>query len=82
MISIIIPTLKEEKIIGQTVGQFAVLELPHEVIVSDGGSTDSTQAIAEKKGARVIVYHGSERQTIAAGKNLGAREAKSGAEIM
>ena len=48
-ISIIIPTLNEEKLITQTLKQFDCdikKNFGLEVIVSDGGSTDSTLEIA------------------------------------
>lgn len=45
-ISVIIPTLNEEKTIGQTLSSLPVTEI-HEVIMVDGGSTDQTTLIAE-----------------------------------
>lgn len=47
-----------------------------EIIVSDGGSTDGTQAIARPLADRVIEHLERERQTIAAGRNAGARAAR------
>ncbi len=76
MISFIIPTLNEEKIIGQTVRQFTAYASQHEVIVSDGGSRDATSKIAESAGARVVRHTREERQTIAAGRNAGATGAQ------
>ena len=55
MISIIIPTLQEEKDIEKTIRQFDGLAIPHEIIVSDGQSTDRTVEIARAAGARVVV---------------------------
>ncbi|QQE65185.1 glycosyl transferase [Leptolyngbya sp. BL0902] len=54
-ISVIIPTLNE----GQTLGP-ALDHLPSalEVIVADGGSTDDTCAIAQARGAQVVVAAG------------------------
>lgn len=53
IISIIIPTLQEERCIGDTLGS-----LPSggdlEVIVADGGSSDATLQIARRLGARTI----------------------------
>ncbi len=74
-LSLIIPTLEEEKVIGETLAalQFAI---PHEVIVSDGGSRDRTVAIAREWADQVLVHEGPERQTIAQGRNLGARAAR------
>jgi len=50
MISIIIPTLNEEIIIESTLKNLRmhIQNTPHEIIVSDGGSSDKTVAIAEK----------------------------------
>jgi glycosyltransferase involved in cell wall biosynthesis len=77
MISIIIPTLQEEKVIGSTLsGLQAFRAVPHEIIVSDGGSRDKTAAIAGRFADQVIVHNGSARQTIAQGRNAGARAAQ------
>jgi glycosyltransferase involved in cell wall biosynthesis len=77
MISIVIPTLDEEKIIGSTLRALsATLTLPHEVIVSDGGSSDRTAELARQNGASVVVFAGSGRQTIAQGRNDGAAAAR------
>jgi rSAM/selenodomain-associated transferase 2 len=45
MISIIIPTLNEEKTIGACLKQIEPQSGPHEVIVVDGGSRDNTAAV-------------------------------------
>ena len=52
-LSIIIPTLDESGRLGQLLDDVAKLELPHEVVVADGGSTDDTVEIASEAGARV-----------------------------
>jgi glycosyltransferase involved in cell wall biosynthesis len=76
MISFIIPTLNEEKILEQTIRGLQLLQNQEfEIIISDGGSKDTTLAIAEKLGAKTIIYTGTTRQTIANGRNLGAGEA-------
>jgi rSAM/selenodomain-associated transferase 2 len=46
MVSIIIPTLNEEKIIARTLGSLRRLEGEFEVIVIDGGSRDQTRDLA------------------------------------
>jgi glycosyltransferase involved in cell wall biosynthesis len=77
MISIIIPTLNEEKIIESTLCTLAsTLTMPHEVIVSDGGSSDRTVELAKKYATAVVIFSGPGRQTIAQGRNDGARAAK------
>ena len=76
MISIIIPTLNEELVIAHTLEQIkSIMTMPHEIIVSDGKSTDKTLEIARKYADIVIEYEGSERQTIAMGRNAGAARA-------
>lgn len=77
MISIVIPTLNEEAVIGATITALkSGLSHPHEIIVSDGGSNDRTVMIARETADRVIVHEGPERQTIAAGRNAGAKAAQ------
>jgi glycosyltransferase involved in cell wall biosynthesis len=54
-LSIVIPTLKEEGYIEGTIKQFEHLSIPHEIIVSDGGSDDKTVEIAKRYTEKVIV---------------------------
>ena len=77
MISVIIPTLNEERELGKTLQNLTepLQRKEIEIIVSDGKSTDKTVEIAHKYASRVIVYEGEKRQTIAAGRNLGAERA-------
>ena len=73
MISIIIPTRNEEKIIAATLANFKdKMTLPHELIVTDGASTDKTVEIARTLADKVAAHTGPERQTIAGGRNAGA----------
>ncbi len=72
MISFIIPTKNEEKAIEKTLQCLKGYVTPHEIIVSDGYSTDETVAIARRYTDKVAVYRGTARQTIAAGRNAGA----------
>lgn len=77
MISIIIPTLNEEKGIEKTLTRLkSTLTLPHEIIVSDGKSTDATITLAQKYADRVVVFPGGHRQTIGEGRNDGAKQAR------
>jgi glycosyltransferase involved in cell wall biosynthesis len=79
VISIVIPTYYEEKIIGCTLSSLkSQLTLPHEIIISDGGSKDKTVEIAAKYTDKIVVYSGTKRQTIAQGRNDGARVARGG----
>ena len=76
MISIIMPTLNEAKIIESTLQTLAeTLTLPHELIVSDGGSSDRTAELAARHADRVVVFSGAGRQTIGEGRNDGAKVA-------
>jgi len=57
MISVIIPTLNEEKLLPQCLGQFTAeikQKFGIEIIVSDGGSTDATVEIATKYADKVL----------------------------
>ena len=73
--SVVVPTLNEEKALAAVLGPLraAAGRLGLELIVSDGGSTDGTLALALALADRVVVHRGAERQTIAAGRNAGAR---------
>lgn len=72
MISFIIPTLNEEKTIEETLRLLQLYEGSHEIIVSDGGSTDKTLEISRKYTTNIIEHRGIHRQTIAEGRNAGA----------
>ncbi len=76
-ISIIIPTLNEEKFIGKTLRQFAPYRRRHniEVIVSDDASTDGTVGIARPLADTVVTNEGGARGRSRA-LNRGARSAK------
>jgi glycosyltransferase involved in cell wall biosynthesis len=79
VISIIIPTFNEEKLLPQILDQFPPALLGQagaEIIVSDGGSTDRTARIAIERGASVVRHEGPHRQTIAEGRNRGAEIAR------
>lgn len=74
-LSIIIPTLNEEKTIGATLTNLRRLSLPHEVIVADDKSTDRTVELARPLADTVIECTAEKRWTIAEGRNTGARAA-------
>jgi glycosyltransferase involved in cell wall biosynthesis len=76
MISIIIPTRNEEKIIERTLKhlKLSLGDLPHELIVSDGSSTDRTRDIASA--FATVIEETDGRHTIGWGRNRGADAAK------
>lgn len=81
MISIIIPTLNEEKLLPAMLRQFTpeiVAKYTIEVVVSDGGSTDGTLGIARDQAAKVVENTDGVKQTISLGRNIGARGAGGG----
>jgi rSAM/selenodomain-associated transferase 2 len=52
-VSVIVPTLNEERTIGATLEALNSLS-PHEVIIGDGGSTDRTREICQIFGVNVV----------------------------
>jgi glycosyltransferase involved in cell wall biosynthesis len=78
-ISVIIPTLHEEKVLAATLGQFTDAmrkEFCVEIIVSDGGSTDQTIEIAKKYADSVVQHSPASEQNISQGRNEGAEVAR------
>jgi glycosyltransferase involved in cell wall biosynthesis len=73
-LSIIIPTLNEERMIGASLMNLQRLTIPHETIVADDKSTDATVSIARQYADRVIECTTPERWTIATGRNIGAKD--------
>jgi GT2 family glycosyltransferase len=80
VISIIIPALNEEKMIGRCLESLAHLEFPHdrfEIVVVDNGSSDGTVAIAksfqDRFNLKILQKTGVR---ISGLRNLGAREAR------
>lgn len=53
-ISIVLPAKNESGAIGQTIQSILALQLAHEIIVVNDGSTDSTKQVAEQAGAKVV----------------------------
>jgi len=78
VISVVIPTLNEEKLIKQTLAQFTP-ELKKkykiEIIISDGGSTDSTISIVEGAADFVLKSKADTKQNIPIGRNAGTKHA-------
>lgn len=73
IISIIIPTLREGPFLERTLKNFESLQIPHEIIITDGGSTDETLDVAHKYTDKVVVWGESRRQTFGEAKNAGAK---------
>jgi glycosyltransferase involved in cell wall biosynthesis len=80
--AVVVPAYQERKRIAAIVTQLlpACRQLGLRLIVSDGGSTDGTAALAQALGADVVVHRAPERQTISDGRNAGAAEAARGLE--
>jgi rSAM/selenodomain-associated transferase 2 len=53
-LSVIIPTLNEARSVAALLGDLRSLDVSHEIIVVDGGSTDETVGVAARLGARVL----------------------------
>ena len=67
-VSIIVPTLNEELVLGNALTQIQQLS-PHELIVSDGGSNDYTCRIADRFSHRVITGSAGRALQMNAGAN-------------
>ena len=78
-ISVIIPTLNEEKLIVKTLGQFTSLlkeKYSMEIIISDGGSTDDTLSLLTPLVDKVVKAEEGVKQNIPQGRNAGAKAAE------
>lgn len=75
LISVIIPTLNEEKLLPKLLDQLSDQKLKekynYELIISDGGSKDRTIEIAKKYSDKMVIHKEQRRQKISEGKNLG-----------
>lgn len=78
MISIIIPTLNEERFLAKTLSALTegLRDTPYEIIVSDADSKDGTVRIAQEFGARIVLEPDTAKGGIARGRNLGAQAAR------
>jgi glycosyltransferase involved in cell wall biosynthesis len=74
MISVIVPSLNEEKYISATLKSLKNQDIreKYEIIVSDGGSKDRTLDIAKKFADKIVIAD----RGISRGRNAGARIAK------
>ena len=76
LISVVIPTRNEEKLLARCLEQFTpALRKRYglEIIVSDGGSSDNTIGIAAAFADFIATHDDPRRQTIAEGRNRGAK---------
>ncbi len=71
-ISVVLPTLNEEKYIESTLFHIRKMK-PFEIIVADSHSKDKTREIAKKYGAKVVLCP---RKNAAIGRNAGGRKAR------
>src|SRR5947208_4123101 len=76
-LSVIIPTLHEERVIGLTPDAIQVGAPAAEIIVADGGSIDRTVEVARTRGARTL----SARRGRAVQMNAGAAAARGDALV-
>jgi len=74
-VTVVVPTLDEARALPRVLVPLRAVaaERDLEIVVSDGASSDETLAIALGLADRVVVHRGPGRQTIAAGRNAGAR---------
>lgn len=54
LLSIVVPTLNEERTLPGLLLDLSSLAVPHEIVVSDGGSVDATLVAAERSGACIV----------------------------
>ena len=74
-ISVVVPTLNEEKYIGRLLSSLGKQTFKNfEIVISDCASTDSTRSIAKRyPKVRVVI---EKKKGISSGRNAGARAAK------
>lgn len=56
LISIVLPAKNESAAIGNTVEKIKALQIAHEIIVVNDGSSDNTREVAEQAGAKVVTH--------------------------
>ena len=73
-LSVIIPTLDEERLLPGLLSDLTHVPDVLEVLVVDGGSSDSTRDVATREGARVIVAERGRGRQLAAGAHAATGE--------
>jgi rSAM/selenodomain-associated transferase 2 len=53
-LSVVVPTWNERATLPRLAGALVAQDVPHELVVSDGGSADGTAEVAAELGARVV----------------------------
>ncbi|MDP2648678.1 MAG: glycosyltransferase [Patescibacteria group bacterium] len=78
MISFVIPVYNEEEDIVETLRLLrqGVGDIPHEIIITDDGSTDATVEKVRGFADHVVRYRGETPKTIGANRNRGAKVAR------
>lgn len=79
-LSVVIPTLQEERALARLLPRFDDATIERygiELIISDGGSRDRTIEVAQQYADVVVMHRAARRQTIAEGRNLGATVARA-----
>ncbi|MFA5996331.1 MAG: glycosyltransferase [Candidatus Paceibacterota bacterium] len=71
-VSIVIPTLREGPFLERTLKNLDGLTIPHEIIITDGGSADETLDVARRYTDKITVWTEPRRQTFGEAKNAGA----------
>ncbi|MBL8698549.1 MAG: TIGR04283 family arsenosugar biosynthesis glycosyltransferase [Alphaproteobacteria bacterium] len=73
MLTVVIPTLDAATTLPATLAALASVPVPPAVVIADGGSTDATRAIAEARGAAVVLAPRGRGGQLAAGARAAAR---------
>lgn len=71
-VSILIPTLNERNTLPFLLADLAMLNVSHEIVVADGGSSDDTRELAASRGAVVIATEPGRGTQLAAAARVGS----------
>lgn len=74
IVSVIIPVMNERRTIAQVIRSARMVHADTEVIVVSNGSTDGTERIAKRSGAKVIYHDQALGHDV--GRSIGAKEAR------